>query len=236
MSEEQYPEKVYDSIYTPGIRSHISSIPEQYLSTSEEKLERELRPTTTLYSIRQSWWREVMDAEEADRRMQPVKVYEGICSKQYFDKILHAPKKLAWILKPLSTYETKLEALLERAIKRYDDLLAIDFMVPKQIVNRETKKRETIMVADPKLAAVLLQSIKNIEDRVKGTPLQRQAIQTEDINKTRQIEETRDVNELDAKIAEIQAKLEGNKQEVRLLDENTIEVQTKKVTGNKRKD
>jgi hypothetical protein len=224
MIEENCPEKAYDSIYTDGIAAKIADLPDKYNGMSDEKLTELTKPNSTMYALRQSWWREISVARQHGKRIRPARIYEGICSRAYFfDKVMTDHRKVAWLIKPVVNYDDRVKGLLEKAVRRFEDILDMSITVPRMITDPETKKKKLVEVTDPKAAAVLLQAIKNVEDRVKGTPVQRQAIQTEDINKTRQIEETRDVRKIDERLKELQQQLENK--EVRLIDENTVEVQ-----------
>ena len=80
---------------------------------------------------------------------------------------------MAWLTSPLTSYEDKTKAALDMVTERYDELISMDITTTRRIKDEDGEYR-LIKETDPKKALVLLQVIKNLEDRIKGTTIQRQ--------------------------------------------------------------
>ena len=168
MSEENVP-----SVYSDRVKEAIESIPQELYSLSEEALRVRVKPTLKLYEVKRAFWEELLMAQERGKPMRNWRIYDGKVSKAYFyEKILTDPAKLAWITSPLDSYEDKSKAALDMVTQRYEDLINMDInTTKKRKVDGEWEEYQEVC---PKKALVLLQVIKNLEDRIKGTAVQRQ--------------------------------------------------------------
>lgn len=159
--------------------------------------------------------------------MRTWRVYEGKVSKSYFyDKILANHEKMAWITSPLDSYEDKSKAALDMVTQRYEDLINMDIMTTKK--RKVGDEWEEYREVCPRKATVLLQVIKNLEDRIKGTAIQRQV----NVNTTEPRQKSKaelDMNEVNNRIIELESRLKdsveikydsGKNNEERVLREN----------------
>jgi hypothetical protein len=196
------------SVYTDKVKDAIESIPQELYSLSEDTLRHRVKPTIKLYEVKRAFWEELLMAQEEKRGMRNWRVYDGKVSKAYFyEKILRDPQKMAWITSPLDSYEDKSKAALDMVSQRYEDLISIDIMTTKK--RKVGDEWEEYREVCPKKAMVLLQVIKNLEDRIKGTAIQRQVnVHTrEPENKKARL----DMSEVEKKLIELEQKLgEGN--------------------------
>ncbi len=98
-----------------------------------------------------------------DSKVAPKQIYGGICSEQHwYYRILSVPEKLAWILSPIKQYEEMLEPLLYKWRERQAEILSLPLVDQKGKVM-------------PSVGKLIAQIGMKIEDRVLGTPVQRQA-------------------------------------------------------------
>jgi hypothetical protein len=213
---EQREISINETVFTDGIKRHIERIPEELRLQSDKELEKQFKPSANLYRIRQAFWKEIAIAEERNKKIRPKHIYTGIVSEQYFfDKILRSDLKLAWIISPLATYEDMCNAILQKGMQRYEELIDIDINVWKKRKNEDGEWVEYRDVC-PKKAAVLLAAIKNVEERVKGLAVQRQIVHKTEEKKVRTI--TEDPRELAEKIKELENKLNGGDVKVEVVE------------------
>ena len=169
MSEENTP-----SVYSKKLKAAIEAIPQELHSLSEETLRIKLNPTIKLYELKRAFWEELCQAQDEGRSMRVWRVYDGKVSKNYFyADIITDPLKMAWITSPLNSYEEKTKAALDMVTERYNELITMEITTTKRIKDNDGDY-VLIKETDPKKALVLLQVIKNLEDRIKGTAVQRQ--------------------------------------------------------------
>lgn len=164
------------SVYTTKIREAVERVPQEIMDMSEVVLRKEIDPSLRMYELRRAFWEELAAAQEGvGRTINVTRIIEGKYSKGYFyQQILPNHYKLAWLMHPLVAYEDKTKAALDRVTERYDELINMEITSTKQIKNKETGEWDTVTETDPKKALVLLQVMKNLEDRIKGTSIQRQ--------------------------------------------------------------
>jgi len=161
------------SVYSDRVKEAIEVIPQELYLLSENQLIGRVKPTLKMYEIKRKFWEELLVAQERGKRMRNWRVYDNCCSKEYFYRdIISNPAKMAWITSPLDSYEDKSKAALDMVTQRYEDLISMDInTTKKRKVDGEWEEYQEVC---PKKALVLLQVIKNLEDRIKGTAVQRQ--------------------------------------------------------------
>lgn len=160
-------------VYNNTLRKCIEAIPEGTLERTEESLRNELSPSAKMYQVKRHFWQEFLRAQDTGREMVMAKIYKGVVRKTYFyDGIIKNPVKLAWVLHPITKHEDKAQALLDKAYNRYEELLDMEITTTKTV--GRGKDAKTITETDPRKAAVLLAAIRDAQDRVLGTAIQRQ--------------------------------------------------------------
>lgn len=83
-------------------------------------------PSQTDNQLRFKFWFEYEAALQEHRKMEPVRVYAGICSKQYFfERVMTSAVKVAWIATPPLNYDIKLDEALAYGMERMRDILEI---------------------------------------------------------------------------------------------------------------
>lgn len=173
-------------ILPPSVNEARDKIPEEYFEKDVDELRALSNPREVDYLVKISFWKYYHRAEKTGGAVELAKVCRGICSKTYFrERLLRNPAKCAWLLSPSPNYISQLEALSQMGYARYKDLL-------------------NLPVKDPKSAGVLLAAIKNLDERLKGLPVQRHE------NKSLNIKiDAKNMLDLDARIQELNMALEG---------------------------
>lgn len=160
------------AVYSEGIQKAIEAVPKEIRDMDEQELAEKFDPGLKLYEVKRAFWEEYTQAQMENRKMRVYKVHEAI-NKDYFYKIIKDPYKMAWILHPMQRYENKIQAVLDKAVSRYNELIGMEITTIKRIKDENGDYR-IIEEVDPRKAAVLFQVIKSVEDRVKGSAVQRQ--------------------------------------------------------------
>ena len=162
-----------DTIFTDALLQRIQEIPKEYTEKSELELRKMVNPTVQLYEIKRSFWKEMDKVDATGNRFVATNVYTDLMSKASFYDFIKNPKKLAWVLSPMVKYELKTKAILDKLTDRYEELVNMEITTTKRKKNSDGEWEEYEEV-DPRKALVLLQVIKNVEDRVKGLAIQKQ--------------------------------------------------------------
>lgn len=148
--------------------------------------------TETLDALRDSFWMEYERALQQRRKMIACNIYFDICGEVFFHRTINVPEKLAYIITPIVKYEARLHTLLRTtAIDTLRDIMSVP-LTDEDGFNTE--------IARLKLAA-----IKQLEDRVKGMPVQK--TETKSVNVT--LTNPDDLKDIDKRIAEIEKELTG---------------------------
>ena len=223
MSKDTIP-----SVYTDKMKEAIESIPQELYLLSEEALRVRVKPTLKLYEVKRAFWEELLMAQERGKPMRTWRIYDGKMSKTYFyEKVLNSTLKMAWITSPLDAYEDKSKAALDMVTARYSDLINMEITtIKKRKVDGEWEEyTETC----PKKAMVLLQVIKNLEDRIKGTAIQRQVSVTTN-EPTKKSKSELNMSEVENRLMELEYRLHGTEPEER--DDSVIEERVLREDGN----
>jgi hypothetical protein len=161
------------SFLTGNLKEYVASLTEQDMALSEDEMEKQLRPSYIMYALKRSFWERISEAGITGKTVKPVDIYQDVCGRIYFSEILKNKKFLAWLLLPNKEYDSYMMTMVDMAMSRYKDLMSMEITVQKRIKN-EDGEFETITQTCPKKAFVLLQTIKQVEDRSMGKPVERQ--------------------------------------------------------------
>lgn len=191
---------------------HLQEIPDEVARMDIDKLKDLGKLTLTDEQLRISMQREFASAMKANRPIRDHAVYGSNCpAAYYYNSFLKNPYKLAYAMMPLVRYENQMEAMLTTAVSRYNDLLNMDIMTKKLVTvldedGKPTKKM--VDEVDPKKASILLMVIKAVEERTRGSVVQKSLnIIAKEPNQEDGDVVGIDGASVDAKIAELERKL-----------------------------
>jgi hypothetical protein len=207
-------------LYSVCVSNAIDKINPEDLLLDEGDIRQRFRATVTDHELKQAFWRELSLAQKQERKMVDKNVFGGRCASSYFySKFLKDVDRVAWLLHPISSYEDKLESILDSAISRYNDILKMDITCQKSRLepDGDTGKMKKVYYidTDPRKALVLLQAIKNIEDRVKGASIQKQLqIRTTEPSKLDGESSDIDMKAVDDRLKELEDKLNPYKEDI----------------------
>jgi hypothetical protein len=222
MNEETGVIPTSSSIYPDSLRKALEGIPQEYIERSEESLRYEVKPTFNLVEIKRKFWTEMERCRKLGHGAKFIMAncYRDVVTRKAFEMgILKSSIKMAWITTPLVAYETITNSALTKAVFRYEELLNIDINTMKKKKDPETGDWVEYNDVCPKKAKILLDTIKNLEERVKGLALQRQInINATDDGTDKNYEMNMD--SIEAKIKELESKLgDGKDKSDRVLPE-----------------
>jgi len=208
------------SFFTDALYRSIQSIPDGYRDMSEEEARKLAKPNMLLYELKQSWWTEYIHAQETGNKMRVYKIYTGVCHKDHFyNRVIKDPKRMAWLIQPLETYEVKVSAMLQKALERVPEMLGME------LTSKKYKKVDGVMESwdetDPKKIMALLEVVKHLDNRVKGSFIQKQ-ININQHQKTTDNVSNESSSDIDKRIKEIEQQLSGDKP--KLIDTVEVEV------------
>ena len=196
-------------IFAKVIRRSLTDIPEELLRMAESKLTSKVKPSLILYQLRLAFHEEVIRAQTDGRMFRVTNLIRDIVSeKVFYSYYLNSVYKMAWMIRPAVKYEDRTFAALTKATERYNDLIDMDItVIRKRKVDGEWVEFEETCA---KKAAVLLSVIKNLEDRVKGTAIQRQINISANSPSSKQSSARLDMAAVERKLLELETKLGVN--------------------------
>lgn len=219
--EESASRNQFD-VLTSGLKEKSALIPAELLEMKPMDLEDLVTPTVLQRRLKKKFWSEyhkVIGLGAAE--IQPVSIYGGLCSKQYFYKsIVEHTEVFAWLLCPLNEYDLMTEEALEFAVERIREEI---LTVPLYSMGRDEMGNPIRLGFLKDNATALLTAAKFLDARVKGTPLQR--IQQANLhvhqNGTSPNKGGITRDELDRELMEIHARLSGSNLPAILVPDET---------------
>lgn len=183
-----------------GVAASISLIPDEYLTLDANDLATltpHKRFSMTDNKLRISFWREHSRAIAQSCNMNVSNVVRGVCSRQYFQKLLMDFAKLAYIILPPDDYEVAMDEFtgygLDKLREAFDE--AIDSF-------KATK--------DPKMYESIRKTVEMLIVHTKGEPIRR----VENKNLNMNVDASKAVGASSATLEEIDAKLKALEMEV----------------------
>ncbi len=141
----------------------ISSHP-QLFDLDEKTLRDKVRPSDSVLRIRVAFWNEYFRVQDAELpKMDAAKIYAGVVHQQmFYGHILGKPGNVAWILCPPHNYMIAMEEILDRGMNNLAKIIGMPVTTDGEV--------------DVKKAKLFLEAFKTVQERVKGSVVQRQAI------------------------------------------------------------
>lgn len=180
----------------------MEALDDKHRYLSEPMLKRYADADALLARLRINFWLEYDSAQKIERNMSISNILRGVTSMDYWnDVVLKDPKKVAYIIVPPKNYLVTMNELLEMGLDRMREILKAPVF--------DSRGR-----FDAKAADKIIKVVHAVEARVKGAvvqktlnlnaemPAQRLGIENIDVNSS-------NLDELEAQIAKVKAKLEG---------------------------
>lgn len=202
------------------IRLRYSELPEELKYLTEQELRNNHTYTVTDERLRVAFWREIQKSMKTGKHLIAKRVFSGICSEPYFyNKFLRNDRKLAWMLQPITPYESATSALLNMAVGRYEEIINMDITTIKKTAVRVDDDGKPVFEylpqIDPAKANLLINVITKLEDRVKGMAIQKSISVKENAPSDKVVD--MNMEALDKKLEELR-KLSGTKKAETIVD------------------
>lgn len=115
----------------PRFCEHIKNVPEELYGMSESELQRVVNPTTVDCAVRHNLWAAIVKARKSQK---PINIWKDVCqegvavSRAYFwDRMLKNPKKLAWLMRPITDVKKAMLSLEEVMLWRMNEVAMLPF-------------------------------------------------------------------------------------------------------------
>lgn len=138
---------------------------------SEDEIADNAEVGTTDQLLRMSFWDEVEKAERERRPITESKIWKGVCTKKYWDKVVRQYEwKMAYVLTPVKSRRLMTKLIHQESLST---LLKIANANPYKIKQGGRKE------LDPRIAKLVIDVHKIIDDRMYGQAVQR--VQKEEV-------------------------------------------------------
>lgn len=207
MSEKEIELQVYSNL----IQRSVDSLPAMYKAMDDEELVSIISPTDKMYLIKRKFWDEYERSKKLGCMMKPNRIWAGIMGRTKFNAIIEDPAKLAWIMSPIVNYEEQMQSIMDMSITRYADLVNMEITVTKNKKNLETGEMEKVTETCARKATVLLATIESLQNRVKGTAIQRavNVSTSSPSGRGASVNSTLDMSAIDDRLKELEGELNG---------------------------
>lgn len=158
---ENFDGQAINQLVPDSMKRAFERCPDFLMDSDEKTLSKELKLMPVDHVLRQSLWREYsIITKRGYGKIQLEDIIRGVCCVKSFRTRLKSDSWVAWVLKPLREFEIESEALLTFGMGRLWELVSMD------ITDHSGR-------VDAKLGALLLKTVKEIKDTVKGQAVQR---------------------------------------------------------------
>ena len=203
-SNELVEYAIDESMFSGKLLDQYRQLDLSLLDLPVKALEDRANPTLAMVRMKKALWQGVENWEKTGEQISPMNIYGGICTYGSFNRVMTDPHKLAWMLQPMVRYEDEMDAVLNLAAGRYEEMIKMPITVIKKKKNSDGEMVEYEDI-DPARVRTLLAVINQAENRAKGLALQKTLnIHSEKPKGT--IKEL-DMRKIDERMAELEAKL-----------------------------
>lgn len=211
-----------------AVLNAMNNLPLEYLDMAGEELTAKANPSYNDEKVKVNFWKMFKSCSRRETRMSIKNIVMGYYGKDaFYERIGSNPAWLAWLLTPVESYAVNVETLLNRSVDRYKELVDMDIMTTRVIrwTDEDGEKHsKTVKEVDAKKAAVLLQVIKNLEERAHGSSIHRQiSVNTSEPTTDKENKSELDMDKVNQKLLELERKL-GNASDSEVIDVEASEI------------
>jgi len=128
---------------------------------SFDYLKKKAKPNERIELLRAAFWVEYERSCVQDRKVQATNVYDGICNRDQWYDIISNDVRLAYIITPTAKYEARIQIILqEKAVP-----------IVNEILDAPMTTKDGLLDVD--IANLKVRVLRQLEYRLKGTPIQR---------------------------------------------------------------
>lgn len=178
-------------------RDAVLLMPDEVFDMEEEQLSEKAKCGVNEYAMRVAFWQEYERCLNGKTNTMSIhRMIRGMMDLGTIRRVIKNPYKLAWILKPVGSYVEDMEFMLVRGKERLWEIL-----------NMPIKQNGKF---DARLAKVVLDAHKQIEDRVHGQTVQKQQqlqVRVHQKADAQTLSEVNEINGIDARIKQLEAEI-----------------------------
>lgn len=176
------------NVVPPNVRALIEHLPDEYFAKSEEELRLLCSPDTTLNCLRLAFWQEYSDSIIANRAFNIMRVASGLCTREYFSRVLLRPEALIWLITPPRNYTMLQEELMLEGLNRLRLFLSApmtDKKTTTKVVEKDDGTVAETTVTEEKINVSAVgearKVVEMLENRLRGGVVKRVAVQTQNV-------------------------------------------------------
>lgn len=158
------------NIAPKAIQEMLPKIPNSYLGMWDCELKKKCEPTPVDHRLRITFWDEYNRAQALGKQMQQNRIYAGVCSREYWDRhVVSDYRKVAWLINPPADYMIAMREILHLGVNKLREILDLE------IKNSRGQP-------DARVVAEILKAFHMVDQRVRGSVVQRVAINQKNLN------------------------------------------------------
>lgn len=168
--KEEYLKSIIN-LFPEPLASTYAHIDPEYLAQAEVSIRTLLKPTEQMEALRSRLWTLIKDRTTTPdpARIQLSEMAQGIAPMKYVEQVLQLPLMAAWCGIPTMDYETRIEAMLDRAYFKLKEILELPLV--------DSHGR-----LDTKAANLIIQVAKMVDLRSRGNYTERIESKTLNVN------------------------------------------------------
>ena len=203
------------------VREAGKMIPTEYLAVDPRTLQQRVQPNDIDNQLRLAFWDEYFVACDNSKKMRIEAIYPRVCSREYFYSFVVAnPLRLAWMMTPPEEYMLRMRSLLEQGLQRFEEIMKLP-ITKKILVKKKDGKEGVMSVADTKLIAEMIKIFAIVDNRVKGSVVQKLQVSQQNLNVNVDYEAPKSYQEVEKELLAIEKELKGNPE---MVDVDSIEI------------
>lgn len=199
--------------YAEGmLKLALENIPNEILAMPMHELEELSPPREIDYLLQRRFWKIVNDASNQENpKIVLTHIYNGICSKQNFQKIMSSPHRLAWIVNFPKNDMERMEGMLSAGLGK----------IEREILTMKLNDKNT---------GYFLKLIEMLMNRVHGPLIQK--IEAKHAHmKVKAPEVPQDVKDVNKRLEELKQKLIAQPTHIDIIPDQQPEYDTIEVHG-----
>lgn len=183
------------------LRQRIGELDKRWFTYSPRILKSKCHPNATEEQLRIAFWHEYASAQERNVSMRMDNVYGPVCTKDFFYRvIMKSDSKVAWLVSPPAEYQIQVEEMLHLGLTRIREVLSLP------LLKKGTRE------PDHRLIGEMVKIVALLDNRVKGSVIQRMAIQQQNTNinisGSDKREVPRNISEINYELKEVEREIE----------------------------
>ncbi len=183
------------NLLTPRLKKAAMNIPGHLLGMSADTLRKKIKANSMDEQLRVSFWEEYFVASDNNQRMRIEAIYPRVCVREYFYKhFVDNPARFAYMMHPPPEYMLQMKSLLQLGLRRFEEILQMPITNEKGVVNS-------------KLVAEIVRIVMLVDNRVKGSVVQKVQLEQKSVNVNLNYEPPKKIEDIDAELKAVEKEI-----------------------------